>query len=88
MPILFIPSLLRDLTDGQEKVVVPGATVEEALDSLDARYPGVKDRLVENGRLRPGISVFIDGEQTRLRLRHPLTETSEVHFLPAIGGGC
>ena len=87
MPILFIPSLLRDLTDGQEKVIVPGTTVEQALDALDARYPGVKERLVENHRLRPGISVFIDGEQTRLRLRHPLTETSEVHFLPAIGGG-
>ncbi len=87
MPVVWIPALLRDLTDGQEKVTVPGETVRQALEHLNALYPGIKERLCEEDRLRPGITVVVDGELSRQRLRHRLTETSEVHFLPAISGG-
>jgi molybdopterin synthase sulfur carrier subunit len=87
MPVVWIPALLRDLTAGQEKVTVPGVTVREVVEHLDGLYPGIKGRLCEEDRLRPGIAVVVDGEVSRQRLRHRLTETSEVHFLPAISGG-
>ena len=46
MPVVWIPSLLQSLTDGEDKVEVSGATVGEIIDNLEARFPGVKERLV------------------------------------------
>jgi molybdopterin synthase sulfur carrier subunit len=87
MPIVWIPALLRELTGGEEKLSVPGGTVQQVIDHLDERYPGLKARLCDEGRLRPNIVVVVDGIASRQQLRHPLTETSEVHFVPAISGG-
>ncbi|RPJ43805.1 MAG: MoaD/ThiS family protein [Chloroflexi bacterium] len=87
MPVVWIPALLRDLADGVESVTVPGETVRQVIDALDSRYPGIKARLCDAERLRPGIAVVVDGEVSPLRLRQRLSDTSEVHFLPAIGGG-
>jgi molybdopterin synthase sulfur carrier subunit len=87
MPTVYIPSLLRHLTAGQDTVTATGATVGAIIDSLDQSFPGMKDRLCDGDRLRSGISVVVDTEVSRLGLRHPLEETSEVHFLPQIAGG-
>ncbi|MCS7222165.1 MAG: MoaD/ThiS family protein [Anaerolineae bacterium] len=87
MPVVWIPALLRELTGGQEQVVVPGETVRQVIESLEARFPGIRERLMEGDRLRPGLAVVVDDEVSRERLRHRLTETSEVHFVPAISGG-
>ena len=87
MPVVWIPSLLRDLTGGQETVTVSGETVRQVIEHLDEQYPGVKERLLEGDALRPGIAVFVDGTLSRQRLRHTLAEDSEVHFLPALSGG-
>ena len=87
MPVIFIPSLLRDLTGGQESVQVAGTTVREVIESLETRYPGVKARLYDGDRLRPGIAVVVGGAVSSQRLRHKLSENSEVHFLPALSGG-
>ena len=88
MPHVAIPSLMRNLTDGEENVTVPGTTVREVIDNLDTRYPGVKARLCEHGRVKPGIAVYIDGTlTTREGLRERLDADAEIHFLPAISGG-
>ncbi len=87
MPVVFIPALLRDLTGGVESLEVPGETVREVIDQLDARCPGVTERLYDGDQLRPGIAVAVDGAISRQRLRHKLEPGSEVHFLPAISGG-
>lgn len=87
MPIVWIPSLLRELTDGQDKLIVPGETVRAVIVHLDERYPGIEARLCENDRLRSNIAVVVDGVTSRQRLRQRLNETSEVHFVPAISGG-
>lgn len=87
MPVVFIPALLRDLTGGQESLHLPGETVRQVVDELEARYPGVKARLYDGDRLRPGIAVVVDGAVSSQRLRHKLSEDSEVHFLPALSGG-
>ena len=87
MAIVFIPSLMQRLTDGENRVEIEGATVRQIINNLDARYPGLKDRLVENNRVKPNVSVAIDGEVTTLGMLGKVSESSEVHFLPAIGGG-
>jgi molybdopterin synthase sulfur carrier subunit len=87
MATVWIPSLLRELTGGQETVSVSGATVRQVIDALERDYPGLKDRLCAGGALRPGISVAVDTQVATLGLAQPVGTNSEVHFLPAIGGG-
>ncbi len=78
---------MRDLTGGVTQVEVPGATIREVIVGLESFYPGVADRLVEDGRLRPNITVIVDGVAAQKRLREPVRPDSEIHFLPAISGG-
>ena len=87
MAEVWIPALLRDLTGGQERVSAAGETVREVIDDLEERYPGMRERLCEDGRLRPNIALVVDGAVSRQRLRQKLGADSEVHFVPAIGGG-
>ena len=87
MAEVWIPALLRDLTGGQERVSAAGETVREVIDTLEERYPGIRERLGEDGRLRLNIALVVDGAVSRQRLRQKLGEDSEVHFVPAIGGG-
>ena len=87
MATVFIPSLMQKLSDGKGKVEVEGATVRQIVNNLDAQHPGFKSRLVEDGRIKGNISVAIDGEITPLGMLEKVGENSEVHFLPAIGGG-
>jgi molybdopterin synthase sulfur carrier subunit len=87
MAVVWIPALLRELTGGQESVTVPGETVRQVIENLERAYPGIEARLCEDGRLRPNVSVAVDGRVSRQGLRQRLAETSEVHFLPAISGG-
>jgi len=87
LPTLFIPSPIRDLTQGKASVVVSASSVREAIESLEAQYPGIKERLCEGDKVRPNISVLVDGHVSHLKMREKLTETSEVHFVIAISGG-
>ena len=87
MPTLWIPTPLRDLTQGKQSVTVTGSTVREAIENLETQFPGIKERLCENEKIRPNISVLVDGHVTHLKIRERLEETSEVHFVVAISGG-
>jgi sulfur-carrier protein len=87
LPVVGIPSLLRDLTHGQRSLSVEGETVRQVIDHLEELYPGIKDRLCEEDRLRPSIAIIVDGHTSTLKLRHKLKESSEVHFVISISGG-
>jgi molybdopterin synthase sulfur carrier subunit len=87
MATVFIPPLLRTLAEGQSQVSISGDSVRDLIAELDRRFPGIESRLCEDGRIRPGMSVIVDNVVSTVGLRHPLSEASEVHFLPAISGG-
>lgn len=87
MPVVFIPSPLRDLTGGVSEVVVEGDSVRAVIDGLDRRFPGIKPRLCRGEALAPGLQVCIDDVMTTRGLRAAVRPESEVHFLPMIGGG-
>lgn len=87
MATVFIPSLMQSLTEGKSQVQVEGSTVRQIINNLDGEYPGVKARLVDGDRVKPNISVAVDGEVTPLGMLQRVGENSEVHFLPALGGG-
>lgn len=87
MPIVAIPSLLRNLTNGEESITVPGTTIREVINNLETRYPGMKARLCEDDRLKPGLAIYINGLLTRGSILESVDADAEIHFLPAIGGG-
>ena len=87
MATVFIPSLMQKLTAGQPQVVVSGSTVREIITNLEMEYPGTKERLMDGFRIKPNIAVAVDGQVTPLGLLEKVGDDSEVHFLPAIGGG-
>lgn len=87
MPTIFIPAPLRELTQGNVSIDVSGSSVREAVESLERQYPGIKDRLCMGDKIRPNISVMVDGQTSHLKMRERLVEESEVHFVIAISGG-
>ena len=87
MPVVWIPSLLRELTNGQKSLPINGDTVRQVIENLERKYPGIKERLCDGDRLHPSISIVVDGQTSTLKLRHQLRESSEVYFVIAISGG-
>ncbi|MBO19197.1 MAG: molybdopterin synthase sulfur carrier subunit [Chloroflexi bacterium] len=89
MPEVWIPPKLQQLTGGKQQVQVEGGNVRQVINSLERDYPGIKDYLVDDEQqdLVPGLAVIIDGETSLLGMLEKVQENSEVHFLPAIGGG-
>lgn len=87
MATVFIPPLMRPLANGLHRVEVEGTTLRQVIDSLERNYPGMKERLCEGDELKPGIAVGVDGIMGTLGLRQKVQPQSEIHFLPAIGGG-
>jgi molybdopterin synthase sulfur carrier subunit len=87
MPRLFIPSRVRPLAGGAEEVDVQATSVRQAIAELDERFPGIRDRLCKGDELKPGLTVAVDGNISSLGLLQKLDPESEVHFLPAVGGG-
>ncbi|MCY4366803.1 MAG: MoaD/ThiS family protein [Chloroflexi bacterium] len=89
MPEVWIPTTMQSLTDGQHRVQIEGRTVRQVINNLDKEYPGVKAVLYdeEEDDLQAGVAVIVDGEASQIGLLERVQETSEVHFLPAIGGG-
>lgn len=87
MPIVAIPALMRNLTDGEERITIQGDTLREVIDNLEKRYPGTKEKLCDGDRIRPGIGVYIDGVISKVGMHERVNEDTELYFLPAISGG-
>jgi molybdopterin converting factor small subunit len=87
LPTIWIPTPIRNLTQGKASVTVAGSSVREAIESLETQYPGVKDRLCDGDKIRPHISVMVDGQISHAKMREKLRDDSEVHFVIAISGG-
>ncbi|HKG26269.1 MAG TPA: ubiquitin-like small modifier protein 1 [Thermomicrobiales bacterium] len=87
---ILVPTPLRRYTNGEAKVGASGATVGEVLTDLDARYPGLKERVCDpDGEIRRFVNVFVNGENVR-KLQGaatPLKGGDEVGIIPAMAGG-
>ncbi|MCH7621212.1 MAG: MoaD/ThiS family protein [Chloroflexi bacterium] len=85
-----IPTPLRRMTNGQDKLEMDPSTLSVMIDSLEASYPGFKERLIdENGELRYFVNIYLNGEDVRF-LQGLDTSTSsgdEISIVPAVAGG-
>lgn len=85
-----IPTPLRRFTGGSEEVGVEGTTIGMVVDSLEKRYPGIKERLCDDqGRVRRFVNLYVNGDDIRFlnSLDTPVKDGDEVSIVPAIAGG-
>jgi molybdopterin synthase sulfur carrier subunit len=91
MPIkVRIPTPLRKLTHGEEIVQVAATTVGGAIAELQTRFPGIRERLLdESGAVRRFVNIYVNEEDIRFLLNQEtsLKEGDEISIIPAIAGG-
>ena len=87
MATVVVPALLRKLTGGLDHVVVDARNIGQVIESLERQFPGFRDQLLQNDELKPSIAVSIDGEMGTGGLLDRVKDSSEIFFIPAIGGG-
>lgn len=85
--IVHIPSALRSYTAQQGEIQVEGATLADALATLDRRFPGIRFRIMtEQDRIRPHIRIFVNDAQV-LEVTTPLQRADTVYIVCALSGG-
>ena len=85
-----IPSPLRRLTNGADKVQVDSKDLSGCIDDLEAQFPGLKERLTdEDGNLRHFVNVYVNGEDIRFidDIRTKVQDGDEISIVPAVAGG-
>lgn len=85
-----IPAPLRKLTNEQELVPAAGATIGEVLENLNAAFPGLIERICdEGGNVRRFVNIFVNDEDIRFLQEKstPVKAGDEISIVPAIAGG-
>ena len=85
-----IPAPLRKYTSGAEIVETDAGTVQQIIDGLDKRFPGIRNSVCdEKGGLRRFINIYVDGEDVRFleSLETKAKDGAEIAIVPAISGG-
>jgi molybdopterin converting factor small subunit len=86
-----IPAPLRKYTAGAEIVEAAPGTIQQIIETLESRFPGIKKSVCdESGGLRRFINIYVDGEDVRFlnNLETPAKDGAEIAIVPAISGGC
>jgi molybdopterin synthase sulfur carrier subunit len=90
VPVFRIPGPLRSLSGGEATVEVDAPDLRGAIDQLDARFPGFKGRLLDDGgEPRQFVNLFLNDEDVRMGqgLDSPLQARDEIAIVPAVAGG-
>ncbi len=85
-----IPTPLRKLTNNEELVEVSATTVGGVINELQTRFPGIKERLLdETGTVRRFVNVYVNEEDIRFlqNQQTPINSGDEISIIPAIAGG-
>ena len=84
-----IPTILRTYTGGEKTVTAEGATLADLISDLDAKYPGLADRVTDDAGLRRFVNVYLNDEDVRFLdgLQTALSDGDSVTILPAVAGG-
>lgn len=89
MAIVKIPTPLRALTENKTEIQINGKTIIEVIDNLDSIYSGIKDKILENGKLKHFVNVYVNGEDIRYihSLETSIDNNDEISIVPAVAGG-
>jgi molybdopterin synthase sulfur carrier subunit len=86
MATVWIPSLLRPLCGGAHTVEADGANLGAVIDDMEARFLGMRERLLDGRQIRPELAIWVDGDEAD-GLAVAVRAASEIQIVPAIGGG-
>ena len=78
---------MRQTTGYSGTVEVEGTYIRKVIANLEKLFPGISEVLIYEDDIMPGLSVIIDGNIGSIGVLEKVNENSEVHFLPALGGG-
>jgi sulfur-carrier protein len=90
LPQFRIPGPLRRLSEGESTVSVEASDLRSAIEALESRYPGFKERLLdEAGQPRQFVNIYLNDEDVRLGsgLDSRLQDSDEISIVPAVAGG-
>jgi MoaD family protein len=84
-----IPTILRTHTSGEKVVEGDGSTLGELIGDLESRHSGLQARLIDDGKLRRFVNVYLNDEDVRFLsgLDTPVKDGDTVTILPAVAGG-
>lgn len=84
-----IPTILRPLTDDQKQIEIVGVNVLAAIDQMDHKYPGIKEKLISKGTQHPFINIYVNDNDIRFcdGLTTNLKDGDSLTILPAVAGG-
>ena len=84
-----IPTIMRSYTNNSRTVQGTGSNLRELISSLDAQFPGIAGRLIEDGELRRFVNIYVNDEDVRFigSLDATLTDGDAITVLPAVAGG-
>ena len=87
--IVHIPTLLRNLTQDLKRVEGAGRTVLEVIESIDRQHPGLKRRLVAEGRAHRFLNIYVNDDDIRFAddLATRVQPGDTLTILPAVAGG-
>ena len=84
-----VPTILRTYTGGEKAVSAEGDSLAAVIKDLDASYPGIGDRLLDDSGLRRFVNVYLNDEDVRFLqgLDTPVADNDAITILPAVAGG-
>ncbi|MGW0119602.1 MoaD/ThiS family protein [Streptomyces sp. NPDC003327] len=84
-----IPTILRTYTDGAKAVEGSGETLAHLFADLESRHTGIEARIVDGGKLRRFVNVYLNDEDVRFLdgIDTKLADGDNVTILPAVAGG-
>jgi len=85
-----IPTILRTYTGGDSEVSADGATLTEVLDDLEARYSGIRARILDDaGDIRRFVNVYVGNDDVRFLdgLATATPDGAQLSIIPAVAGG-
>ncbi|GAB1718710.1 MAG: molybdopterin synthase subunit MoaD [Nitrosospira sp.] len=91
MPVTVnIPTILRPLTDNQKRIEIAGFNVLEVIEQMERQYPGVREKLIAEGKAHRFINLYVNDDDIRFRegLLTSLKDGDLLTILPAVAGGC
>jgi len=87
---VMIPQPLQKLTNGSDVVDVTGSNIADLIIDLDAKFPGIRDRICdETGKIRRFINIYVNEEDIRFLSgdKTSIKDGDEISIIPAIAGG-
>ena len=87
--IVKLPPVLQEFSGGVETLEVSGRTVDECLNQLEARFPGIRESLLDRqGKLLRVFGIYLNSDGLySVELDSPVRDGDEIVILNFLMGG-